>query len=140
MNKKLKISNKKNEDTCPCQQYIANIAYENCCGRWHTVENYLKAPTAEHLMCSRYSAFVLKLEQYLLDTWHVSKRPQSLDFTNDNTKWLGLNILNTFQQDEAHATVEFIAKSKINGKSCNIHENSRFILENGIWVYVEGIR
>lgn len=134
MNKISKTSNTDNKNICPCGN---NLNYENCCGRWHIGENYLEAPTAEHLMRSRYSAFVLKLEQYLLDTWHISTRPQSLDLTNDNTKWLGLNIVSTAQQDKSHATVEFIAKSKVNGRACNIHENSNFVFENGIWFYVD---
>jgi SEC-C motif-containing protein len=132
MNKKLQLKN-----LCPCG---TNLDYKNCCGQWHDNQSnhYLKAPSAEQLMRSRYSAFVLKLEQYLLDTWHANTRPQSLDFTNDNTKWLGLTIINKAQQNDTNATVEFIAKNKVGGKSCNIHENSSFVLEGGIWLYVEG--
>ena len=36
-------------------------------------------PDAEALMRSRYTAYVLKLEDYLLATWHPSTRPQQLD-------------------------------------------------------------
>ncbi len=43
-------------------------------------------------MRSRYSAFVLCNETYLLATWHPSTRPDSIPF-NENQKWLGLNIV-----------------------------------------------
>ncbi len=132
MNKKLF------KNLCPCGN---NSEYNNCCGQWHksTSENYLKAASAEQLMRSRYSAFVLKLEKYLLDTWHSSTRPQGLEFTHANTKWIGLEVKTHIQQDENHATVEFMAKSKINGKAHTMHENSKFVRENGIWFYMEGV-
>jgi len=40
-------------------------------------------------MRSRYSAYVLKLEPYLLATWHATTRPATLDLAADNIKWLG---------------------------------------------------
>ena len=43
-------------------------------------------------MRSRYSAYVLQLEHYLLATWHPDTRPTSLDLADDTTKWLGLEI------------------------------------------------
>jgi SEC-C motif domain protein len=44
------------------------------------------------LMRSRYSAYVLKLSDYLLATWHPSTRPSELDLSDDDSKWLGLEI------------------------------------------------
>jgi len=35
--------------------------------------------------------------------------------------------------------VEFVATFKLNGKAHKIHENSRFIFENGRWFYLEAI-
>ena len=46
-------------------------------------------------MRSRYSAYVLGLEPYLLATWHASTRPPSLDLAADTaTRWLGLEVRN----------------------------------------------
>ncbi|MET0935854.1 MAG: YchJ family metal-binding protein, partial [Luteibacter sp.] len=45
---------------CPCG---SGGSYSSCCGRWHAGE---AAPSAEALMRSRYSAYVLELEDYLL--------------------------------------------------------------------------
>ena len=44
-------------------------------------------------MRSRYSAYVLGLEDYLLATWHASTRPAALNLcTEAKPKWLGLEI------------------------------------------------
>ena len=46
---------------CPC----GATDYAACCGRYH---GGASAPDAESLMRSRYSAYALKLEAYLLAT------------------------------------------------------------------------
>jgi len=44
-------------------------------------------------MRSRYTAYVLGDETYLLKTWHPRTRPASLDFQLDPAIWDGLQIL-----------------------------------------------
>ncbi len=112
-------------------------SYTRCCGKFHTGEN---AATAEQLMRSRYSAYVLGLEEYLLATWHESTRPASLDFSDAaKTKWLGLDVKRHVEIDVDHAQVEFIARYKVGGQSAvRLHEISDFVLENGKWFYVSG--
>ena len=118
-------------DLCPC---ASGQSYSGCCGRWHDGE---AAPTAEALMRSRYSAFVLCNESYLLQTWHDSKRPSRIEF-DANQKWLGLKIVSA-QAGEHSAVVEFIARYRIGGASAaRLHERSRFVLEAGRWLYVDG--
>lgn len=116
---------------CPC----GGADYAACCGRYH---GGVPVPDAEALMRSRYSAYVLKLEPYLLATWHPSTRPESLDLDSDNAKWLGLEVKNHSQQDPVHATVEFVARYKIGGRAHRLHEISRFVREDGRWLYVDG--
>ena len=58
---------------CPCG---SGKSYAACCGPLHA--GAAIAPTAEALMRSRYSAYGLGLEPYLLATWHVSTRPAAL--------------------------------------------------------------
>lgn len=89
-------------------------------------------------MRSRYSAFVLILQQYLLDTWHPTTRPVQLSVDDPHIKWLGLKIKHYEQTDPENATVEFVARSKRNGKATRLHETSRFIRENNQWFYVDG--
>ena len=110
--------------------------YAACCGRLHSgAENAL---TAETLMRSRYSAYVLRLADYLLDTWHPDTRPSEIDLTADDTKWLGLEVKKHTLQDDSHATVEFVARYRIAGKGHRLHELSRFVREEGRWYYVDG--
>ncbi len=88
-------------------------------------------------MRSRYSAYVLKLSDYLLATWHPSTRPASLDF-EPGQRWLGLQVLAGHHPDDGHATVAFVARSKLAGRAQRLAETSRFVREGGRWFYVDG--
>jgi SEC-C motif domain protein len=117
---------------CPCG---TQRPYEQCCGPWHAGA---PAPDAQTLMRSRYSAFVLCNERYLLATWHPTKRPGAITF-NKNQKWLGLRIVAAKMTGAASAEVEFIARSRVsNAAAVRQHERSRFVLEGGAWFYVDG--
>ena len=89
-------------------------------------------------MRSRYSAYVLKLSDYLLASWHASTRPAELDLSADDTKWLGLEVRAHAQQDAQHASVEFVARYRIAGRGHRLHELSRFVREDGRWYYLDG--
>ena len=119
---------------CPCDE---QRLYARCCEPFH---QGAAAPTAEALMRSRYSAYVLRLEAYLLASWHASMRPASLDLAAETPppKWLGLKILRHERQGDA-AVVEFVAKFKLGGGSAQrLHEVSRFVREDARWFYVDG--
>lgn len=116
---------------CPC----GGEDYATCCGRHHGIT---PAPDAATLMRSRYSAYVLKLQDYLLATWHPDTRPESLDLGADNEKWLGLEIKKQRSDGTDSATVEFVARYKIGGRAYRLHEISRFVREDGRWLYVDG--
>ncbi len=85
-------------------------------------------------MRSRYSAYVLELERYLLETWHSSTRPASVSFDEPGPKWLGLEVKACTEN-----TVEFVARYKIGGRASRLHEKSRFVFEEGEWFYLDGI-
>ena len=116
---------------CPC----GGANYATCCGRYHNGE---PAPDALNLMRSRYSAYALRLEPYLLASWHVSTRPAALDLAADNTKWIGLEIRKHNAESADRATVEFVARCKIGGRAARLHEVSRFVREDGKWFYLDG--
>jgi SEC-C motif-containing protein len=118
---------------CPC----GGNDYARCCAPFHRA---LNAPDAQTLMRSRYSAYVLKLQDYVLATWHPATRPSSLDLAADSCKWLGLEIRQFAQQSHEAATVEFVARYKIAGRAYRLHELSRFMFmrEDGRWYYVDG--
>ena len=89
-------------------------------------------------MRSRYVAFVLCDERYLLETWLPSKRPGSIPFST-NQKWLGLRIVDVRVTGEAFAEVEFIARFRAsNAAAVRLHERSRFVREGERWFYVDG--
>jgi len=120
--------------TCPCGSGGHLAA---CCGRWFAGPQHLQAPDAVALMRSRYSAFVLGLSDYLLATWHPSRRPPAIDF-EPGLRWLGLQIKHQASTGEGAATVEFVARSKLGGRAHRLHETSRFVREGGQWFYVDG--
>ena len=123
---------------CPCRQAEDALPYTACCGRYHAGPLHLLAPTAEALMRSRYSAFVLGHIDYLLATWHPSTRPLSLAPEPAGVKWLGLEVRQHQVQDADHATIAFVARSKLAGRAQRLVETSRFVREDGRWFYVDG--
>ncbi|WP_395141948.1 YchJ family protein [Schlegelella aquatica] len=120
---------------CPCG---SGAPYAGCCGRWHQGPQHLQAPHAEALMRSRYSAYVLGLVDYLLDTWHPGTRPAALEPDPPGLRWLGLEVRRHEVTGEDRAVVEFVARSKLGGRAHRLHETSRFVRERGRWYYVDG--
>jgi SEC-C motif-containing protein len=121
-------------ENCPCG---SSKSYTDCCALY--VDSKQAAPNAEALMRSRYTAYSLLREDYLLATWYPSTRPVSLGLADEAaTKWLGLEVNRHEQQDADHAIVEFVARYKVNGRAHRLHEVSRFVREEGRWFYVDG--
>lgn len=91
-------------------------------------------------MRSRYSAYVGKLEPYLLATWHTQTRPAALEpDEGEPIKWLGLTVKRHVSTGDDSATVEFVARYRIGGGSAvRLHEISRFVREGGRWFYLDG--
>ncbi|GLY19788.1 UPF0225 protein Cgl1438/cg1626 [Kineosporia sp. NBRC 101677] len=120
-----------NVDRCPCGW---GDPYAQCCGRYHAGE---AAPTAEALMRSRYSAFVLGDEDYLLRTWAPESRPDDLDLDED-IDWQRLVVLERTGGGpfDDEGTVEFQAWYRYDGRREAQHEDSLFRREQGRWVYV----
>jgi len=90
-------------------------------------------------MRSRYSAFVVADEPYLLASWHPDTRPSKVRL-NPKQRWLGLRIKSTEAGSESDATgkIEFVARFKIEGKGHRLHEISRFEKVDGRWYYLDG--
>jgi len=119
---------------CPCGLPARLSA---CCGRWHAGPLQGLAPDAAALMRSRYSAWVLQLDGYLLDTWHPRTRPASITM-EPRLRWLGLQVLAHARQGDDHATVSFVARSRLAGRPQRHAELSRFVREGGRWFYLDG--
>ncbi len=122
---------------CPCG---SSQPLEKCCGKYHGGE---AAPTAEALMRSRYTAFVLGLGDYLYETLADNQR-DDFDVAEFNasaaeTKWQGLEIRNASAGGETDetGTVEFVATYKSQGQQIQHHELAMFTRENGRWVFAD---
>lgn len=125
---------------CPCGRTGAAgkpRVYGHCCGLWLETQD-ASPPDAESLMRSRYSAFVLEREAYLLQSWARAFRPERIEFES-GVKWLGLEVRSHRQAGADTAEVEFVARQKPQqGSAVRLHERSRFVREEGRWVYTEG--
>ncbi|KWT61985.1 hypothetical protein ADL21_10475 [Streptomyces albus subsp. albus] len=117
---------------CPCG---LEASYAECCARFHRGE--AAAPTAERLMRSRYSAFAAGDAPYLLRTWHPATRPAGVEF-EPGQRWTRLEILGTTGGSAFHSegTVEFRAHYTLRGEPGAQEENSRFVRDEGAWVYL----
>ncbi|QHC24239.1 hypothetical protein GR130_25495 [Streptomyces sp. GS7] len=120
---------------CPCGR---DASYGDCCAPFH--QGRAAAPTAERLMRSRYSAFAVGDTGYLLRSWHPATRPGGLEL-DPAQRWTRLDILGTSGGSAFHdeGTVEFRAHYTLRGRSGSQYEHSRFVRENGAWVYVDAL-
>lgn len=119
---------------CPCDP---QRLYADCCGPLHAGA---VAATAEALMRSRYSAYVLGERDYLLASWHPRTRPATLELDPPGAlRWLGLEVRRCGQAGTDAAVVEFVARCKAGGApATRLHETSRFLREDGRWYYLDG--
>ena len=119
---------------CTC---LSGEPYAECCGRF--LSGRASAATAEQLMRSRYSAFVRLDEDYLLRTHHPSTAPAALDL-DPAMEWRRLDIVSTSNGGpfDSEGTVEFKAYYRQGRERGVLHENSRFVREDGRWLYVDG--
>ena len=101
-----------NELICPCG---SPLALDECCGRYH---QGAAAPDPEALMRSRYSAFALGLNTYLLATWHPSTRPEVLE-PDPDTAWKSLVIVHAepalAHRGQVHFRAFFVAMKGSDG-------------------------
>ena len=121
-------------DPCPCG---SGTRFADCCGPY--LAEQAEAPTAEALMRSRYSAYVLENGNYLNRTWHPRTRPADLGL-DDGTTWEGLTLIRTNGGgvDDERGIVEFSARCRVRETPGNLHEISEFVREQGRWYYVDG--
>ena len=124
---------------CPCE---SGKKYKDCCFLAHCGKHF--ADTAVALMRSRYSAYALKISDYICKTTHPKFRGK--DFKEDvekwmqQTRWTHLEILDRLkgEADDKVGEVEFIAEFFLDGQSQILHERSNFVRYKGRWVYTEG--
>ncbi len=132
MKKPVKITNA----PCPCG---SGQPFLQCCQP--LLDGTTVASTAEQLMRSRFSAYSLHNIAYLQATWHPDTCPDDLDPAEmAQVKWLELRILGheAGGANDDTGRVSFSARFKINGKAGRLQENSRFVRNEGRWLYLDG--
>lgn len=92
-------------------------------------------------MRSRFSAFAVGDTDYLIASWHPSTRPTELEL-DSRRQWYRLDIIATSGGTpfETSGVVEFEAYYRSPDGAGSQHEVSRFVRENGSWLYVDGTR
>jgi SEC-C motif-containing protein len=124
---------------CPCG---SGREYSACCETY--IKGRAKAPTAEALMRSRYSAYVEHEIDYIINTC-VNRDEDGIDHKStrdwsEKSKWLGLKIVSTEKGgiSDKKGTVEFEATYERDGLKDIHHETAKFKKENDEWLYEEG--
>ena len=126
------------DTTCPCS---SQKTYGDCCEPFHTRSKH--APTAETLMRSRYSAYALGEIDFLITTLPLMDRKKfdrrSAQIWSEQSEWQGLEILQTKESGKGDkATVEFIAKYKIQDEEIKHHEIGMFQKSGDRWFFLDG--
>lgn len=122
---------------CPCQ---SQHVYAECCQPLHLQQR--RADTAEQLMRSRYSAFVLQQIDYIIATTipaqqRLLSHQELLDWSIQ-TNWQGLTVLNHQTLDKTHDLVEFKADYlNADGVLQSHHEHSVFVKIQQHWYFLD---
>ena len=152
--------------TCPCQMnpssddISAPLLYQDCCQPYHDSllseepdkADGIKAETAERLMRSRYSAFVLVKPNYIVKTTLPAQQAlldiHSIESWAKETNWAGLEIVaHTPKLGKRHAQVEFkayfnVSDNEDDGLQAH-HELSAFVkmknkaANNASWYFLD---
>lgn len=121
---------------CYCK---STASFTTCCQPY--ILNTTSAPTAEALMRSRFSAYVMGDYAYILRTYGQAQR-QTLSLnilkeSSENTQWLSLEVIQHKPQGDA-AQVEFKAYYQVDSLYYVMHEMSDFEKVDGQWFYTTG--
>ncbi|WP_210511711.1 YchJ family protein [Pantoea ananatis] len=126
-------------ESCPC---CSGKQYSLCCQPF--VKGAEIPLSAEQLMRSRYCAYVKHDVNYLVSTWHPTRRDPALagllSESFAGTEWLSLNITQREpERDDDESFVTFFARYRENGADRAMYERSRFLREDQRWYYVDGV-
>ncbi len=123
---------------CPCG---LNSPFTDCCAP--LIRGAVLPDTAEDLMRSRYTAYVVKNWDYLTATvLPEERRPgmaKAYALGQEDIQWMQLEILGLKNggREDGEGEVTFAARYLEKGAGKTLSETSRFVKENGRWYYSE---
>lgn len=120
---------------CPCG---SQKKYSDCCEPLLVGQKI--ATTPEALMRSRYTAFAVKNIDYLFSSMtpelqQETDRDDMADFAEEVDSWVKLEVISAPVPEADCGTVEFAAYFMYEDEQQRIHENSKFIKQDGRWFY-----
>lgn len=125
------------DPNCPCG---SGNPLSQCCGQYH---DGAFAPSAELLMRSRYSAYVLGQVDYLVATT-LPAQQSALDRTamtawSAQSTWLGLEVESSdvFGGQPEHAQVTFTARWHDQEGEHSHRERSAFVQIDARWYFID---
>ncbi|WP_127842732.1 YchJ family protein [Actinomyces wuliandei] len=123
---------------CPCG---SGLAYGSCC---EPVLDGGVAATAEALVRSRFTAFVVGDEDHLFRTWHPRTRPEG-PYCHPGTQWTSLTVGEVVGGGPGDDTgvVELAACYRTGDGhggvvADTLRERSRLVRRGSRWVYYDG--
>lgn len=122
---------------CPCG---SGQNLSGCCARYH---NGNLPNSAEELMRSRYSAYVLGLVDYLVSSTLPVQQTQldraAISAWSSQSQWLGLEVQSQqmLSAEPAHAWVSFIARWQDQDGKHAQQERSAFVQINQRWYFLD---
>lgn len=118
---------------CPCG---SGRPFDACCAPY--LEG-ASAPTPEALMRSRYTAYALGRDDYVLATWDEATRPTELFEPGEpRPRWIGLTVL-AGRTEGDRGEVCFVARARSAMGAIRLEERSLFERRNDRWVYVRAL-
>ena len=124
---------------CPCG---TGATLGDCCARYIT--GAAAAPSAEALMRSRYTAYVLGEIDWIVASHDPAGADEvdrsSTEKWSKEARWKGLEIRSKAQGEPGDETgsVEFVATYEIGNQAVAHHEAARFKKIEDRWYYVDG--
>ena len=125
-------------EPCPCG---TGVNFANCC-QPHLL-GLEKPDTAEKLLRSRYTAFVAKQVDYILQTHHPETvkdiDKNSIKEWSENSTWQGLEIVDVDNNltAQGETTIEFIARYAQSGVTQVHRETSLFKKSDDAWYFYD---
>jgi SEC-C motif-containing protein len=120
-------------EACPC---CSGRPFAECCGPF--LDGKAAAPGPEALMRSRFTAYALRDDDYVLRTWAPETRPARLFAPGEQRpKWFSLKVLSASEEGD-RGTVHYVALARSASGAVRLEEVSRFRREGGRWLYVDG--